>query len=152
MPRGRRDPQETLTVRRASARDIPRLAQWNRELIEDEQHENALTPERLAGRMRGWLTEEYVACVFEARGTPVGYALFRELPEWMHLRHFFVARDRRREGLGRRAFEQLAASHFPREKRVLVEVLVENAAAVAFWRSVGFGERYLGMQFPASRA
>jgi ribosomal protein S18 acetylase RimI-like enzyme len=35
---------------------------------------------------------------------------------------------------------------FPRGKRVLVEVLVGNAAAAAFWRSMGFEERYLGLQ------
>jgi len=152
MPRARREPQDALTVRRATARDVARLARWNRELIEDEQHESAPAPELLEGRMRGWLTEEYVACVFEAKGVPVGYALFRELPEWVHVRHFFVARDRRREGIGRRAFERLCAPVFPPGKRVLVEVLVQNAVAVAFWRSLGFGERYVGMQFPAATA
>jgi ribosomal protein S18 acetylase RimI-like enzyme len=152
MPRARRDAQDALTVRRATPRDVPRLARWNRELIEDEQHERAPEPALLEGRMRGWLTEEYIACVFEAKGEPVGYALFRELPDWMHLRHFFVARDRRREGIGRRAFERLIASVFPRGKRVLVEVLSENAPAVAFWRSLGFGERYVGMQYPATSA
>ena len=32
-------------------------------------------------------------------------------------------------------------------KRILVEVLVWNTAAAAFWKSVGFDERYLGLQF-----
>jgi ribosomal protein S18 acetylase RimI-like enzyme len=152
MPRARRDPRETLLVRRAAARDIPRLAQWNRELIEDERHESAMPADVLAGRLRAWLAEGYQICVFESKGVPAGYALFRELPEWLHLRHFFVARDQRRQGIGRRAFQKLAASFFPHGKRVLVEVLAANAAALAFWKSVGFGERYLGLQFPAANS
>ena len=51
----------------------------------------------------------------------------------------------RRRGYGRRAFERLRAM-FPRGKRILVEVLVWNAPAAAFWKSVGFEARYLGLQ------
>lgn len=149
MPRAARDPQDALLVRRASARDIRRVARWNRELIEDERHESAPTEDALAGRMRTWLVEDYQLCVFEAAGEPAGYALFRELPEWLHVRHFFVARTHRRKGIGRAAFAKLAESFFPRGKRLLVEVLVTNPAAVAFWASLGFGERYIGMQYPA---
>ena len=43
--------------------------------------------------MRGWLAMEYQAVVFEEAATPVAYALFRQTPEWIHLRQFFVARD-----------------------------------------------------------
>jgi ribosomal protein S18 acetylase RimI-like enzyme len=149
MPRAAREPQDALVVRRASARDIRRVARWNRELIEDERHENAMSADVLAGRLRTWLVEDYQICVFEAKGEPAGYALFRELPEWLHLRHFFVARTHRRMGVGRRAFAKLVESFFPHGKRVLVEVLVTNRTAVAFWASLGFGERYVGMQYPA---
>ena len=34
-----------------------------------------------------------------------------------------------------------------RGKRILVEVLVANVAGAAFWRSVGFEPRYVGLQF-----
>ncbi|MFO1399375.1 MAG: GNAT family N-acetyltransferase [Burkholderiales bacterium] len=152
MPRARRDADDALIVRRATMRDIPRVAQWNRELIEDERHDSAATVEVLAGRMRTWLAEDYQICVFEEKGAPAGYALFRELPEWLHLRHFFVARTHRRQGVGRRAFAKLAAAFFPQGKRVLVEVLVGNRAAVAFWSAIGFSERYVGMQYPASNS
>ncbi|MFO1415480.1 MAG: GNAT family N-acetyltransferase [Burkholderiales bacterium] len=151
MPRARRDPDDALVVRRATTRDIARVAQWNRELIEDERHDNPATVDVLAGRMRTWLAEDYQICVFEERGTPAGYALFREIPEWLHLRHFFVARTHRRQGVGRRAFAQLVTAFFPADKRVLVEVLVGNRGAVAFWDAIGFSERYLGMQYPASQ-
>lgn len=151
MARTRRDADGTLVVRRANARDIPRVAQWNRELIEDERHESAAAVEVLAGRMRTWLADDYQICVFEEMGAPAGYALFRELPEWLHLRHFFVARTHRRQGVGRRAFAKLVTTFFPDGKRVLVEVLVGNRAAVAFWSAVGFSERYVGMQYPAAK-
>ena len=150
MARARRDADDALIVRRATTRDIPRVAQWNRELIEDERHDSAAPVEVLAGRMRTWLAEDYQICVFEERGTPAGYALFRELPEWLHLRHFFVARTHRRRGIGRRAFARLVAGYFPAGKRVLVEVLVGNRDAVAFWSAIGFAERYVGMQFSAN--
>ncbi len=151
MARSRRDADDALVVRRATARDIPRVAQWNRELIEDERHDNPATVDVLAGRMRTWLAEDYQICVFEEKGAPAGYALFRELPEWLHLRHFFVARTHRRQGVGRRAFAKLVTAFFPEGKRVLVEVLVGNRAAVAFWSAVGFSERYLGMQYSSGK-
>lgn len=151
MARARRDAGDTLVVRRATTRDIPRVAQWNRELIEDERHDGNATVEVLASRMRTWLAEDYQICVFEDEGAPAGYALFRELPEWLHLRHFFVARTHRRRGIGRRAFAKLTTQFFPAGKRVLVEVLVGNGAAVGFWSAIGFSERYVGMQYPAAQ-
>ena len=48
-----------------------------------------------------------------------------------------MARNRRRQGVGRKAFEILRAQIWPASKRLTVEVLVQNAAAVAFWRAVG---------------
>ena len=83
--------------------------------------------------------------MFEAAATPFGYAIFRDLPDCVHLRHFFVEAAFRRRGFGRRAFE-LMREMFPRGKRVLVEVLVANTAGAAFWKSVGFEPRYLGLQ------
>ena len=127
--------------------EVERLAAWNMQLIRDERHDN--THERRGARGRdcanGW-PSDYRACgVRDRRARPFGYALFRELPDCMHLRHFFVEREVRRRGLGRRAFERLRRRGFPRDKRVLVEVLTWNAAGLAFWKSVGFSERYLGL-------
>jgi hypothetical protein len=39
--------------------------------------------------------------------------------------------------VGRKAFEILRSQIWPASKRLTVEVLVQNAAAVAFWRAVG---------------
>jgi GNAT superfamily N-acetyltransferase len=139
-----------LTVRLAYHDECALLAQFNAQLIRDERHENGMNPAELAERMREWLAEDYRACLFETKAGPAGYALFRDLPECVHLRHFFIVPELRGIGLGRRAFQRLRAEFFPVDKRVLVEVLAWNASGLAFWKSLGFGERYLGLQLPVA--
>lgn len=138
-----------LTVRLARPNECALLAQFNAQLIRDERHENAMGIAELGERMREWLADDYLACFFETKAGPIGYALFRDLPDCVHLRHFFVVPESRGVGLGRRAFHRLRAEFFPVDKRILVEVLAWNAAGLAFWKSLGFGERYLGLQLPA---
>jgi GNAT superfamily N-acetyltransferase len=137
-----------LVFRVATAADLPQLASWNRQLIEDEGHDNTMSLEELAARMRTWLASEYQAVVFEepATPTPVAYALFRATPEWIHLRQFFVARDRRRRRIGARAVALLRAEVFPPDKSVIVEAMAWNHAALSFWRAVGFADRYVGLE------
>ena len=134
-----------VAVRRARPEDVPRLAAWNAQLIRDEHNDAAAPPDEIEPRLRDWLAKDYVACVFEADEIPFGYAIFRELHDCVHLRHFFVEAAFRRRGFGRCAFLHMRET-FPRGKRVLVEVLVANAVGAAFWKSVGFEPRYLGMQ------
>jgi GNAT superfamily N-acetyltransferase len=134
-----------VRVRPARTDELARLAAWNAQLISDERNDNALSGAELEVRLRDWLASEYRACVFEAGGVPFGYALFRDLPDCTHLRHFFVERAFRRRGLGRMALECLRRDAFAPDKRVLVEVLVDNPPGVAFWKAVGFQERYLGL-------
>jgi len=137
-----------LIFRVATAADAVQLASWNQQLIEDEGHDNTMSLEELVARMRTWLTSEYRAVVFEepAAPTPVAYALFRNTPEWIHLRQFFVARDRRRRGIGARAVALLRAEVFPPDKSVIVEAMAWNHAALSFWRAVGFADRYVGLE------
>ena len=137
-----------LVFRVATAADLPQLASWNRQLIEDESHDNTMSLEELAARMRTWLTREYQALVFEdpTTPTPAAYALFRITPEWVHLRQFFVARDRRRRGIGARAVALLRAEVFPPGKSVIVEAMTWNHAALSFWRAVGFADSYIGLE------
>ena len=137
-----------LRFRAATAADLPQLALWNQQLIEDEAHDNTMSLEELVARMRTWLTSEYQALVFEdpATPTPAAYALFRLTPEWIHLRQFFVARDRRRRGIGARAVALLRAEIFPPDKSVIVEAMAWNHGALSFWRAVGFADRYVGLE------
>ncbi|MGH7288270.1 MAG: GNAT family N-acetyltransferase [Myxococcota bacterium] len=129
-----------MEFRFANAADLPLLAALNEQLIEDERAETRLDPAGLEARMRGWLAAEYRAVLFEADGGVVGYALFRPDEQGVYLRHFFIARDQRRRGLGRRAVALLLERVFPRRSRVSLQVLNHNAAGLAFWRAVGLAD------------
>jgi GNAT superfamily N-acetyltransferase len=178
-----------LTFRVAGAADLPQLASWNQELINDEGHDNTMSLDELVMRMRTWLATEYQALIFDepatpadpallesrwipacagmtaagsvpaaqeripacaemtaAASAPVAYALFRDAPEWIHLRQFFVARARRRRGIGARAVALLRDTVFARDKPVIVEAMAWNQPALSFWRAVGFADRYVGLE------
>ena len=68
----------------------------------------------------------------------MAYALYREQPEEIYLRQLFVVPHRRRQGIGRWAVEILRSQVWPKTKRLTVEVLVVNTAAVAFRRAMGY--------------
>jgi GNAT superfamily N-acetyltransferase len=136
-----------MKCRVAAAEDCAALAELNHQLIRDEGHRNPMTVAQLEARMRGWLTSgEYRAVLFEETGGIVAYALFRETPAEVYLRQFFVVRHRRREGLGRRAMEELFANVWPRSKRLTVSVLVKNGPAIAFWRAMGYADYDLTLE------
>jgi len=135
-----------LTFRRATLDDCARLAELNHQLIRDEGHRNPMTIPELEQRISGWLRSEYIAMIFEEDGEVVAYALYREEPKEIYLRQLFVGRNRRRQGIGRRAVEMLRAQVWPKDKRLTAEVLVQNVAAVAFWRAVGYRDYCLTLE------
>jgi predicted acetyltransferase len=135
-----------LNFRRATLNDCALLAELNHQLIRDEGHRNRMTVPELEQRMKGWLASEYAAALFENDGEVVAYALYREQPEEIYLRQLFVARNRRRQGIGRQAVEILRSKIWPKNKRLTVEVLVQNKAAVAFWRAVGYKDYSLTLE------
>jgi predicted acetyltransferase len=137
-----------MTFRRATLDDCAQLAELNHQLIRDEGHRNRMTVTELEHRMRGWLASEYTAVLFEDGKEVVAYALYREQPEEIYLRQLFVVRNRRRQGIGRRAFELLRSKVWPANKRLTVDVLVHNAAAVSFWRAVGYRDYSLTLEIP----
>lgn len=143
-----------MTFRFATADDCPQLAVMNHQLIRDEGHRNPMTAPELEHRMRKWLAGEYRAVLFEEGGEVVAYALFRDQPEEIYLRQFFVVRDRRHQGMGRRAFEILRSSIWPASRRLTVEVLAANERAVRFWRSVGYVDYSIALEImpPAQSA
>lgn len=105
-----------------------------------------MTVPELEQRMRGWLSSEYAAVLFEDGEEVVAYALYREQPEEVYLRQLFVVRDRRKQGIGRRAVEILRSDIWPKNKRLTVDVLVHNTAAIAFWRAVGYVDYCLTLE------
>ena len=135
-----------MTFRRATLDDCALLAELNHQLIRDEGHRNRMTVPELEQRMKGWLASEYAAVLFEDGKEIVAYALYREQADEIYLRQLFVVRDRRRQGIGRRALEILRAKMWPPNKRLTVDVLVENPAAVAFWRAIGYKDYGLTLE------
>lgn len=132
----------------ATDSDIYLLAEWNFQLIRDERHGNAMTLEQLLDRMRKWLKGEYRAVIFSDT-EPVAYALFKSEVELIHLRQFFIRRDRRREGIGRSAIEILRHEIWPSGVRLTVDVLCRNEGGIAFWRSVGYRDYCLTLEIMA---
>jgi len=135
-----------LNFRHATLNDCALLAELNDQLIRDEGHRNPMKVPELEQRMRGWLASQYAAVLFEDGGEVVAYALYREQPEEVYLRQLFVVRNRRRQGIGRQAMETLRSKIWPKNKRLTVEVLVHNTAAIAFWRAVGYKDYCLTLE------
>src|ERR1700681_3964337 len=92
-----------IALRLPQADDLPLLGEWNAALIRDEGHDNPLSALELVERMREWLDAEYRARIFVCQSIDVGYVLYRELPEFVHLRQFYVVSAGRRRGIGRAA-------------------------------------------------
>ena len=135
-----------MQYRSARPEDYPLLAEFNHQLIRDEGHRNAMTVMELEERMRDWLAAEYAAVLFTLGGETVAYALYWKKPHEIYLRHLFVVRHRRRQGIGRGAMEILRSKIWPAHMRLTVEVLAQNTAAVAFWRSVGYQDYSLKLE------
>ncbi|MEN8158876.1 MAG: GNAT family N-acetyltransferase [Myxococcota bacterium] len=127
-----------MELRDADASDVPRLAVWNEQLIEDENAPYRLDRPALETRMRGWLAAEYRAVVFRVDGRAIGYALYRAEDGGFYLRQFVIDRSARRRGHGRRAIELLKARVFGPGARISLQVLNQNAVGLTFWRAVGF--------------
>ena len=138
-----------MTFRKATLSDCALLADLNHQLIRDEGHRNRMSVPQLEERMREWLASEYVAIIFEDNKETVAYAVYREQPKEIYLRQLFVVRSRRRQGIGRKAIEMLRSQIWPTGKRLTVDVLVQNTAAVAFWRAVGYKDYSLTLEIIA---
>jgi GNAT superfamily N-acetyltransferase len=130
-----------MTYREANQADFPLLGSLNHQLIRDEGHRNPMNVVELTARMRRWIRSgDYTAMLFEEDGEMLAYALYREFPEEIYLRHLFVVRSRRRQAVGRRVMRLLREEIWPRGRRLTVEVLCANAAGVAFWKAMGYQE------------
>ena len=138
-----------MRYRAATPADCPLLAQLNHQLIADEGYKYFQTLPELEERMRAWLAGKYSAVLFVLGAETVGYALYWEQRDEIYLRHLFVVRHRRRQGIGRAAVEILRSRVWPSGRRLTVEALVSNAPAVAFWRSVGYQDYSLKLEIPA---
>jgi len=121
------------------------LAVLNKQLIEDEHHDNPMTIVELEERMRGFLTGPYRAYYCIVDGSVAGYALVKTDVRPIYLRQFFICRDARRKGHGKAFFHALLERLD--ERIVDIEVLEWNEPAIRFWTSLGFSTRSRSMRY-----
>ena len=143
------DPQRSITkmeYRIATETDLELLAEWDRQLIQDEGHRNKMTVVQLRERMRDWLFAGDTAVIFCVDQNPVAYTLYREEEGEIYLRQLFVKRDHRRQGIGKQAIQILRQTLWPHSKRLTVDVLSHNTEGVAFWHSLGYRDYCLTLE------
>jgi GNAT superfamily N-acetyltransferase len=135
-----------MTWRKARQRDCLLLADLNHQLIADEGHRNPMTVADLEARMANWLEEGFDAILFEREVEIAAYALYRADAEEIYLRHFFVVRHLRRQGIGREAMRLLREKIWPPTPRLTVTVLSQNQVGLKFWRAMGYVDYCLTME------
>jgi len=121
-----------ITIETAALDDCPVLAVMNRQLIDEGHQGNTMSVLELESRMRDWFQNGvYTGYTIKLSDEIIGYALIA-LSD-MHMRHFYICREYRRQGYGRAAigllFERLGA------EEIGLSCLTDNAPGLAFWRS-----------------
>ncbi|WP_284646238.1 GNAT family N-acetyltransferase [Paenibacillus silviterrae] len=133
-----------ISIRICSDEDLDLLSLLNKQLIEDENHDNPMNLEQLKDRMRGFISTDYIAYAFEVTGETIGYALVNHTRKPLYLRQFFICRNRRRHGYGRLGFNKLL--EVLNTNNIDIEVMYWNHSGYAFWKSLGFKERSIYMR------
>lgn len=137
---------ESMNIIKCNNSDIPQLAVFNKQLIEDEHSDNPMSVSELEKRMDDFLKTEYDAYFFEADSAIVGYALVKKSCFPLYLRQFFIGREYRKNHYGTEAFHALL--EYLNVDSIDVEVLSGNDAGNCFWESLGFIEvsRYMRLR------
>jgi ribosomal protein S18 acetylase RimI-like enzyme len=140
-----------LTLRPATMMDLPLLVHMNQELIEDEGSANPMNPAQLEIRMRGWLNSWCIELFVQDKSV-VGYTIYRlqknesDGKETVYIRHFYISRDYRQQGLGREGIALLKQERFPKNTTVYLEVLWHNQRGRDFWQALGFKQYSVTMK------
>jgi GNAT superfamily N-acetyltransferase len=136
-----------MHIRYASQDDAPFLADINRQLIQDEWGGGGMSLEGLEARMRRWIgDDEYRAVLFQEDDATVAYALVSLDEDSAFIRHFFVLREHRGRGVGRRAIDTLFEQVIPPGVRTTLDVLASNGGGHQFWRAQGFADYAIRME------
>ncbi len=135
-----------MNIIKCNNNDIPQLAIFNKQLIDDEKSDNPMSVKELEKRMDDFLKTEYDAYFFEVDKAIVGYALVKKSCSPLYLRQFFIRRESRKNHYGTEAFHALL--EYLEIESIDIEVLSGNDAGNCFWESLGFKEvsRYMRLQ------
>jgi len=134
-----------ITLRPASSADLDVLAIMNKQLIEDEKHDNPMSVSELKQRMEGFIAGDYLALLGMEKDNIIGYALVNKNAKPLYLRQFFIRREERRKGHGRRLFYSLL--EYLNTDTIDIEVLAWNETGKSFWESLQFGPRSIYMRY-----
>ena len=134
----------TVVYRAASADDLDLLALMNSELLEYELGSSPPV-ERLRALLESFFAQGAKATILTLCGMPAGYAVHTEGPELLFLQHFLIWSPWRGQGLGT-AFLKYLEEGLASPKPIQVEALLSNGKGLAFWRSRGFGDFYMGLR------
>lgn len=134
-----------MQIQECTMTDVPKLAQLNKQLIDDEKSDNPMNLNELEIRMKGFLETEYNAYFFIEDSQIIGYALIRYTSSPIYLRQFLIDRNHRKNHYGTQAFQMLLQHLDVRE--IDLEVLPWNKNGLAFWRHCGFNETCIAMRY-----
>jgi hypothetical protein len=136
-----------MHFRAATLDDCAPLAELNHQLIRDEGHQNQMSVSELEQRMRGWMAAgEYRAVIFEQ-----AYA-WSLMPYTANSWRKFICANSLSRALNvakesdGKPWKFFAQKIWPPGKRLTVDVLIQNIAAIAFWRAVGYQDYSLTLE------
>lgn len=134
-----------MNLKLATIDNLPLLSQWYQELREDEQADNPMVQSEIFTQMRVFLQgTTYKTYLLEDHGEPMGYGMVDITRSPYYLRHLFIRRDKRHQGLGKGLIDMLM--DLLKIDGLDIEVLVWNEDAIKFYQALGFKPRYLGMR------
>lgn len=134
-----------MKILQATHKDIGALAVLNKNLIEDEKYPNPMNVEQLGERMSDWLQAEYCGYLAKIDDRITAYCLYRDDGSYYYLRHLFVDRGFRRQGIASQLLDWMYANIWT-EKKVRLDVLTHNQSAIAFYKQYGFETCVLRME------
>ncbi|MFC1996702.1 GNAT family N-acetyltransferase [Chloroflexota bacterium] len=134
-----------MKITPASITNVQTLAALNKRLIDDEQYPNPMTVGQLADRMTDWLQTEYHGYLAWVDDCITAYCLYRDDGKYYYLRHLYVDRGFRRQGIATGLLDWLYANIWT-DKKVRLDVLMHNKSAIAFYEQYGFEARVIRME------
>lgn len=126
-----------MEIVKAKLSDADVLAELNKHLIEDERHPNPMNIVQLTERMEAWLATDYICYLAKENGNIVAYCLYRDDGGYYYMRQLYVDRAHRRKGIATQLLDWLYENVWT-DKKVRLDVLAHNEAAVAFYKRYGF--------------
>ena len=134
---------DAVAVEPAGEADAPLLAEMMFELWR-RNGPDARLPQETEALLAALLAVGHQAHLFRRGSEVVGYALTRDGGDHAFIRHFLIRPAHRGRGTGRAALAALEARIGPRQFRL--DVMDGDAAAMGFWRAMGFAPAATSMR------